>query len=184
MGGCRRRRFAGEGPCPPDQDGESGGGDHDDYHDYRSQQRYQIKSNLMLNISLMNAQCSYLLLLFTCVGLRSIGLCLFPARKGKFIDQLSSQWSAGVEEFSKLESSKMVLLYVKNSRKRKNLHKHLKLQKMTIQSLVLQSIQARKLGLQAPSNLAGSKIKNTHFLPLSILSQRYDIQYMEKQPPC
>ena len=138
----------------------------------------------MLNISLMNAQCLYLLLLFTCVGLRSIGLCLFPARKGKFIDQLSSQWSAGVEEFSKLESSKMVLLYVKNSRKRKNLHKHLKLQKMTIQSLVLQSIQARKLGLQAPSNLAGSKIKNTHFLPLSILSQRYDIQYMEKQPPC
>ena len=138
----------------------------------------------MLNISLMNAQCSYLLLLFTCVGLRSIGLCLFPARKGKFIDQLSSQWSAGVEEFSKLESSKMVLLYVKNSRKRKNLHKHLKLQEMTIESLVLQSIQARKPGLQAPSNLAGSKIKNTHFLPLSILSQRYDIQYMEKQPPC
>ena len=31
---------------------------------------------------------------------------------------------------------------------------------------VLQSMQARKPGLQAPSNLAGSKIKNTHFSPL------------------
>ena len=32
-------------------------------------------------------------------------------------------------------------------------------------------------GLQAPSNLAGSMIKNTHFFPLLILSQRYDIKY-------
>ena len=127
MGGCRRRQFAGEGPCPPDQYG----GDHNDYNDYRAWQRHQIESDLMLNISLMTVHCSYLLL-FTCVGLRSIGLCLFPARKGKFIDQLSSQWSAGVEELLKLEPSKMVHLFVKDSRKRENLHKHLKLQKMTI----------------------------------------------------
>ena len=31
--------------------------------------------------------------------------------------------------------------------------------------LGLESMRARKPGLQAPSNLAGSKIKNTHFFP-------------------
>ena len=31
---------------------------------------------------------------------------------------------------------------------------------------VLESMRAREPGLQAPSNLAGSKIKNTHFSPL------------------
>ena len=30
---------------------------------------------------------------------------------------------------------------------------------------VLESMRAREPGLQAPSNLAGSKIKNTHFFP-------------------
>ena len=45
---------------------------------------------------------------------------------------------------------------------------------------VLESMRARQPGLQAPSNLTGSKIKNTHFFPLSILSQRNDIQYWEK----
>ena len=33
-------------------------------------------------------------------------------------------------------------------------------------SPVLESMRAREPGLQAPSNLAGSKIKNTHFSPL------------------
>ena len=48
-------------------------------------------------------------------------------------------------------------------------------------SPVLQSMRAREPGLQAPSNLTGSKIKNTHiFLPLLILSQRYEIQYLEE----
>ena len=45
---------------------------------------------------------------------------------------------------------------------------------------VLESMSARQPGLQAPNNLTGSKIKNTHFFPLSILSQRNDIQYWEK----
>ena len=46
---------------------------------------------------------------------------------------------------------------------------------------VLESMRAREPGLQAPSNLTGSKIKNTHiFLPLLILSQRYEIQYLEE----
>ena len=46
---------------------------------------------------------------------------------------------------------------------------------------VLESMQAREPGLQAPSNLTGSKIENTHiFLPLFILSQRYEIQYLEE----
>ena len=31
---------------------------------------------------------------------------------------------------------------------------------------VLESMRAREPGLQAPSNLAGSKMKNTHFFPL------------------
>ena len=48
---------------------------------------------------------------------------------------------------------------------------------------VLESMRAREPGLQAPSNLTGSKIKNTHiFLPLLILSQRYEIQYLEEHP--
>ena len=48
---------------------------------------------------------------------------------------------------------------------------------------VLESIRAREPGLQAPSNLTGSKIKNTHiFLPLLIFSQRYKIQYLEEHP--
>ena len=46
--------------------------------------------------------------------------------------------------------------------------------------LVLESMRAREPGLQAPSNLAGSKIKITHFPPLLILSQRYPI--MVKEP--
>ena len=46
---------------------------------------------------------------------------------------------------------------------------------------VVESMQAREPGLQAPSNLTGSKIKNTHiFLPLLILSERYKIQYLEE----
>ena len=45
---------------------------------------------------------------------------------------------------------------------------------------VLESMRAREPGLQAPSNLAGSKIKITHFPPLLILSQRYPI--MVKEP--
>ena len=45
---------------------------------------------------------------------------------------------------------------------------------------VLESMQAREPGLQAPSDLAGSKIKITHFPPLLILSQRYPI--MVKEP--
>ena len=46
---------------------------------------------------------------------------------------------------------------------------------------VLESMRAREPGLQAPSNLTGSKIKNTHiFLPLLILSERYKIQYLEE----
>ena len=32
-------------------------------------------------------------------------------------------------------------------------------------ALVVESMQAHKPGLQAPSNLAGSKIKNTNFFP-------------------
>ena len=40
---------------------------------------------------------------------------------------------------------------------------------------VLESMRAREPGLQAPSNLAGSKIKNTHFFPLLFLSKRNDI---------
>ena len=44
---------------------------------------------------------------------------------------------------------------------------------------VLESMRAREPGLQAPSNLAGSKIKNTHFSPLLILSQRYPILVKE-----
>ena len=47
----------------------------------------------------------------------------------------------------------------------------------------LESMRAREPGLQAPSNLTGSKIKNTHiFLPLLFLSQRYEIQYLEEHP--
>ena len=46
--------------------------------------------------------------------------------------------------------------------------------------LVVESMQAREPGLQAPSDLAGSKIKITHFPPLLILSQRYPI--MVKEP--
>ena len=45
---------------------------------------------------------------------------------------------------------------------------------------VLESMRAREPGLQAPSNLTGSKIKITHFPPLLILSQRYPI--MVKEP--
>ena len=46
---------------------------------------------------------------------------------------------------------------------------------------VLESMRAREPGLQAPSNLTGSKIKNTFiFLPLLILSERYEIQYLEE----
>ena len=46
---------------------------------------------------------------------------------------------------------------------------------------VLESMRACEPGLQAPSNLTGSKIKNTHiFLPLLILSERYEIQYLEE----
>ena len=37
---------------------------------------------------------------------------------------------------------------------------------LTIIPPVLESMRAREPGLQAPSNLAGSKIKNTHFSPL------------------
>ena len=48
---------------------------------------------------------------------------------------------------------------------------------------VLESMRAREPGLQAPSNLTGSKIKNTHIcLPLLILSQSYEIQYLEEHP--
>ena len=47
---------------------------------------------------------------------------------------------------------------------------------------VVESMRAREPGLQAPSNLTGSKIKNTLiFLPLLFLSQRYEIQYLEEQ---
>ena len=42
-------------------------------------------------------------------------------------------------------------------------------------------MQPCDLRLQAPSNLAGSRIKNTHLFPLS---QRYDRKYWEKHPPC
>ena len=49
---------------------------------------------------------------------------------------------------------------------------------------VLESMRAREPGLQAPSNLAGSKIKNTRvFFPSLILSQSSDIKYWEKHLP-
>ena len=51
---------------------------------------------------------------------------------------------------------------------------------IAVDSPVLESMRAREPGLQAPNNLTGSKIKYTHFFPLSILSQRNDIQYWEK----
>ena len=49
---------------------------------------------------------------------------------------------------------------------------------------VVESLQARKPGLQAPSNLAGSKIKNNQFFPFLILSQRCNNKYWEKHVPC
>ena len=48
---------------------------------------------------------------------------------------------------------------------------------------VVESLQARKPGLQAPSNLAGSKIKNNQFFPFLILSQRCNNKYWEKHVP-
>ena len=44
---------------------------------------------------------------------------------------------------------------------------------------VLESMRAREPGLQAPSNLTGSKIKSTH-----IFFPSYDIEYWEEQLPC
>ena len=49
---------------------------------------------------------------------------------------------------------------------------------------VLESMRAREPGLQAPSNLAGSKIKNNQFFPFLILSQRCNNKYWEKHVPC
>ena len=42
---------------------------------------------------------------------------------------------------------------------------------MALQDPVLESMRAREPGLQAPSNLAGSKIKNTHIFPLDYLGK-------------
>ena len=56
MGGCRRRRFAGEGPCPPDQDGESGDGDHNDYDDYPAQQ--QVSEQIKFDVEYLSYECT------------------------------------------------------------------------------------------------------------------------------
>ena len=53
-----------------------------------------------------------------------------------------------------------------------------------VNDIVLESMRAREPGLQALSNPASSKIKNTRvFFPSLILSQSSDIKYWEKHLP-